>query len=138
MSGEELKHALMNYHQIYKWWEVNDVRIQAIIYEMEGVKGIRYDKEISKGGSPINFDEKMLNFIKIKDELIVSSKHYAHMVEEVHNFIAWLEEPFKTMVSDKYIGEMCNTKLEHKYNYSSRGIQYIIDGLVSKYYESFP
>lgn len=138
MTAEELKHALINYHQINKWWGVNTDEIICITYEMEGVKGIRYDKEISKGGSPINIDEKMLNLIALKDELIVASKHYQTMIYEVQKFIDWLEEPYKQMAIDKYIEEMSDTKLEHKYNYSARGIRYIMDNLVSKYCKSFP
>ena len=133
MNAEELKHALMNYHQIYRWWTDNSNRIDAIIHEMEGVKGIRYDKEISKGGNPINFDERMLNLIAIKDELIVASKHYETMVCGVHDFIEQLEEPNKSMASDKYYDEMCDTKLEQKYNYSRMAIWRIIDGLIKSY-----
>lgn len=136
MIGEELKHALINYHQVYRWWGVNSDRILCITYEMEGVKGIRYDKEMSKGGSPINIDEKMLNLIAIKDELIVASKHYEKMVNEVHDFIEWLEEPYKQMVIDKHFNDFSKTKMSIKYSYSEGHIYYIINGLIDKYTKS--
>ncbi len=133
MTAEELKHALINYHQLYKWWGVNTDRILCITYEMEGVKGIRYDKEISKGGSPINIDEKMLNLIALKDELIVASKHYEKMVSEVQKFIEWLDEPYKQMVIDKHLNEYSKTKMARKYSYSERHIYRIIEKLVDEY-----
>lgn len=133
MTAEELKHALINYHQVYKWWGVNTDRILCITYEMEGVKGIRYDKEISKGGSPINIDEKMLNLIALKDELIVASKHYQTMVYEVQKFIDWLDKPYKQMVIDKHLNEYSKTKMARKYSYSERHIYRIIEKLVDEY-----
>ena len=136
MTAEELKHALINYHQVYKWWEVTTDRILCITYEMEGVKGIRYDKEVTSGGSPINVDEKMLNLIALKDELIVASKHYEKMVSEVHDFIEWLEEPYNQMVIDKHLNEFSKTKMARKYSYSERNIYYIIDNLIHKFIKS--
>lgn len=103
---------------------------------MEGVKGIRYDKEISKGGSPVNVDEKMLNLIALKDEVIVASKHYEKMVNEVQMFIEWLDEPYKQMVIDKHLNEFSKTKMARKYSYSERNIYYIIDNLIDKFIKS--
>lgn len=133
MCGDELKHALMNFHQIYRWWTDNSNRIDSIIHEMEGIKGIRYDREVSKGVTQINVDERMINLISKKDELIVSSKHYEKMVNEVYDFVEWLDEPYKSMIKDKYFKEISDTKLEKRYGYHRTQIWRIINNKVNDF-----
>lgn len=132
MTVEELKHALINFNSIMEWWEVNQMGVEAIIYEMEGVKGIRFDREPTQKADT-NVDKRMLHLIEKKDELIIANKYYENTVNEVHNFIEWLEEPFKQMVIDKHLNEYSNTKMTRLYCYSQSHIYYLIDRLIEKY-----
>ncbi len=132
MTVEELKHALINYHNIHKWWQVNSNRIEAIINEMEGVKGIRYDKPMSKGASK-NLDQKQLQLIERKDKLIITNKHYEIQVMAVHDFIEWLEEPYKQIIIDKYFNDMNDTKLEHKHGYERSSVWHIVNRMINRY-----
>jgi len=96
MNAKELKNALMNYNHLKRWGDDYKSEVDKIIYEMEGVKGIRYDNEMSN--STENHDTKMLRLIAQKDKMIVEVKHYQNHIYEVSKFIDWLEEPYKQIV----------------------------------------
>lgn len=132
MTEAELKHALQYYRDIYRWWTENSNRIEAIINDLEGVKAIRTDKELEKP-QVTNRDPYILDLIEKKDKLIATSKHYEQMVSEVHDFIDWLDEPYKQMVIDKYFNEINDTKMELKYCYSRMQIWRIINYKVNDY-----
>lgn len=131
MTVEELKHALVNYNHINEWWEVNNLRIEAIIYEMEDVKGIRFDSEPTNAKT--DRQKKLIDLMEKKDKLILKNKYYFDVVNEVRDFIDWLDEPYKSMIIDKYLKEICDTKLEQKYHYTRMGMWKIVDRLANIY-----
>lgn len=134
MTVEELKYALINYNRINQWWEVNNDRIQCIIYDMEDVKGIRFDSEPTNAKT--DRQKKLIDLIEKKEKLILKNKYYFEMVNEVRDFIEWLDEPYKQMVIDKHLNEFSKTKMARKYSYSERNIYYIIDNLIDKFIKS--
>ena len=134
MNAKELKNALMNYNHLKRWGDDYKSEVDKIIYEMEGVKGIRYDNEMSN--STENHDTKMLRLIEQKDKMIVEVKHYQNHVYEVSKFIDWLEEPYKQIVVDKHFNDLSDRKLELKYHYSSVGIWKIINRMIERYIKS--
>lgn len=133
MTSEELKHSLMNYHNIKRWKQLNDNKIDEVVNNMKGVKGIRYDMEKSKGGSPVNQDKRMISLIEKKDKLMLASDYYQVMIDEVDNFIKWVEEPYKQIIRDKYIHEFDNDFITKKYHLSKSNIHYNIDRCISNY-----
>ncbi len=133
MTVEELKHALINFNSIYKWWELNSQQYQTILHELEGVKGIRYDNVIGRSRSTLNLDQKKIKLIEEKDKLVAKNKYYEDTVKEVYDFIEWLDEPYNAMVMDKYFKELSDMRLEDKYGYHRTQIWRIISKKIVDY-----
>ncbi len=133
MIADELKHALMNYHHMKRWKQLYDNKIEAVEYEMEGVKGINYNKEMAKGATQTNHEQRLLSLIEKKDKLIVASQYYNDMINEVESFINWVEEPYKQIIRDKYIHNFDDKYLLKKYHYTREAIRKIIIKLVDLY-----
>ena len=131
MTVEELKHALINYNHINQWWEVNNDRIQCIIYDMEDVKGIRFDSEPTNANT--DRQKKLIDLIEKKEKLILKNKYYFDVVNEVRDFIEWLDEPYRSIIIDKYLNELSDSKLELKHGYERSSIWHIVNRMIQKY-----
>lgn len=132
MTVEELKNALINFNNIFKWLEVNSLNYIAVIVNLEDVHAIRYDREVI-GSRMINKDPIKLELYDKKDKLDAKRKYYEDMIDEVNLFFNWLDKPCREIAIDKYVNELSYKELAEKYNYNSSTIWRMLENRIDEY-----
>lgn len=132
MTVEELKNALINFNNIFKWLEVNSLNYIAVIVNLEDVHAIRYDREVI-GSRMINKDPIKLELYDKKDKLDAKRKYYEDMIDEVNLFFNWLDKPCRDIAIDKYVNELSLKELSAKYNYHSSTIWRMLENRIDEY-----
>jgi len=127
----DVKMALVNYKQFHS-------AIVKIEDDIEAVNAKRF----KIGGSVVKIPETtkprdlvIIENLERLDKLRNSLSVHHYLAELADEFINALNDPFKSMVVDKYINKLNATQLEEKYCYSFRQISNIIDRLIERFIE---
>lgn len=131
MQDWEVMTALEKYHAIrksYKKLQDNEEAINA--------------KRFKVGGSiiaiPENPERKEVTIIRNMaehDRIVTELEQVGYMKVLADMFIASLAEPYKSMVTDKYVHKAKSDYLTKRYNYSERQRYRLIEKLVAKFVE---
>jgi hypothetical protein len=130
---EDFKHDLKSYNELKKGIEIFKEKLKDTQYQLERVGGgvVKVSKDQPKE-KKINYD---LYEKKTKYEYMID--YYNLRIKEVHDFIEWLEEPYKSVVKDLYIHCFKYDKVAMRNNFSGTVVYKIIDKEIKKYIEKY-
>lgn len=117
----QLKENLEKYESIKKAIQIKEEEMDTIIYELENVKGIKYEKVMS-GGSSNNNEQKRLGLIDKKSLLSWEITSLQSKLRMVNCFVWSIKDPVKSLIQDRYFEKKKLNELELKYGWSSTTI----------------
>ena len=131
MTVEELKHILFNLETIKELYDQSQRVISAIDYEMEGVKGIRFDREPSK----MTNDRKtrLIELIEKKEKVNLKQEYYSNMLEEVKKFTNSLEGREKRIIISKFKHKKAIYQIADEHEITSKTVYNIINETIRNY-----
>ncbi len=134
MTTDDVKDALTNYHLYTKRVANAELELTAII-----------TKQNKTGGSIIKIPEHptdrthfQLMCIEQKDKINRKTRYWRDMIELAETFIKALPNtptPYRDIVTDKYINQVCDYRMQEKYRYDRMRIHRIVKRLIEKYVE---
>lgn len=129
MLPVDVKMALVNYKEFHK-------AITKIEEDIERVNAKRF----KFGGSIIKIPENntprdviIIENLERLEKLRNSLSVHHYLAELADEFIKVLPDPYKEMVTDKYVNKLNTFEMEEKYNYSRSQINRIIDKLIERF-----
>ena len=129
---EDFKRYLENYEVIKETILQKEMEINILVYNLENVKGIKYEKVFSNS-SIGNNDQKVLTMIEQKGIVVWQVEQLKTNLNRVDEFISWLGEPIKSIVQDKYLNGLSYKELEVEYGYSGVTIWRKVNRNVEKF-----
>lgn len=131
MTVEELKHILFNLETIKELHEQSKRVIGAIDYEMEGVKGIRFDREPSK--MTIDRQSRLIELIEKKEKVNLKQEYYSNMIKEVKSFISSLDGREKRIIMSKFMHKKAIYEIADECEINTRTVYRIINDSIRNY-----
>lgn len=121
---------LMNYHKLKRELQRYEMRLYIKEHEMYDIKAIQYDKDVHVGGIPR--DELILVQMISKDILESQIERLRVETGYLDMLLDYIDEEYKELVRDRFVGCMTMAELEIKYNYSRKQIKRRIKKAVNK------
>lgn len=132
MDYDNFTNDLTNYKRNMKLLIKAETELDAMFYELTGVKGVGYDQQ---GGST-NTHQKALNWLT-KDEKynmkLNEVKRYESAVESIRALKRKLPKELWKMLYDKFVKGMTYSEVGLKYGYSRSGVWYYMRQETEKY-----
>lgn len=131
----EYKTFIMNLSNLKRYKESlksieNDLDL--ILYDLTGVKGIRYDK-LPTSYNPSENAQKQLEMIEIYNEKLKEYDFTVMAIERIESVLKRLPNDLREMVIEKFVDGKSYEELGRKYGYSERGMAKMLEREVEKY-----
>lgn len=106
--------------------------LDLILYDLTGVKGIRYDK-LPTSYNPSENAQKQLEMIEIYNEKLKEYDFTVMAIERIESVLKRLPDDLREMVIEKFVDGKSYEELGRKYGYSERGMAKMLEREVEKY-----
>ena len=106
--------------------------LDLILYDLTGVKGIRYDK-LPSSYNPSETAQKQLEMIEIYNEKLKEYDFTVMAIERIESVLKRLPDDLREMVIEKFVDGKSYEELGRKYGYSERGMAKMLEREVEKY-----
>ena len=106
--------------------------LDIILYDMTGVKGVRYDS-IPMSFNPSLSAIKSLEMVEKYEDKLREFNWVCMCIEEVEKTLEGMPEEIQTMLKEKYVKGITYQKLGEKYGYSDNGLWHYMKRETEKY-----
>ena len=131
MTEFDVKNALKNYHKLKNSIQRTLEKIEYIEVQQTKVGG----SIIKMPENSVQNDQRKLGLIERKSRLEKDLEMYRYYISIADEFIRLLQEPYKSLIRNKYIDRIENSKLSEVYHYSRQNIDKTINKLIERYIE---